>query len=98
MATPNATISSIVLANWPGVPANQRVERAYFGGNTIWSGNSNAPPTIINGGWSGSLADRQLANGATKTVQIEFRFTVQTGLVDLAVTFDDGCVVSGSRP
>ena len=92
------TISAISFVNWPGVPTSQKLQRFYFGGALIWDGNSVSPPTIVNSGWSGTAADRQMAVGATKSLQFQFFNNIQAGLYVLDVTFDDGCVVSISQP
>jgi hypothetical protein len=92
------TITAVNLPTWPGVPASQAVEGVLLQGTTIWTGIDTAPPTSITGPWIGALADRQLPNGATKTIQIDFRAAIQPGLIELQVTFDDGCVISRARP
>jgi hypothetical protein len=91
-------ITAVTITNWPTDPSNQKVTGVLFAGVTIWSGISNSPPTNITSGWSGSVADRQIANGASKDINIVFQVAIQPGPIVLQITFDNNCIVSGSRP
>ena len=92
------TISAINLPNWPGVPSSQKLQEIYFDGTLIWQGNSNSPPTEINSGWSGTIANRSIVTGATKTFQFTFFKDIFTGLIDVQVKFDDACIITQTRP
>jgi hypothetical protein len=89
------TIASII-SYWPDDPSSQKMTALYFGGTEIWSGTWNSPPTGINSGWSGTIADRQISTGTLKTFQFAFFRPLEAGTISAQVTFDDGCVLSAS--
>ncbi len=86
-----------ILINWPDT-LTQDLEFIFLDGTEIWSGNESTPPVSINSGWSGPDSDRDFNNGQTRTFQFAFSDKISSGLFSVDVTFDNGCVVSQTRP
>jgi len=59
----------------------------------IWSGNSNNTPSTI--AFTDTVANRQIANGSTATLALNFDLTLAAGNYNLTANFD-GCTASQS--
>jgi hypothetical protein len=85
---------------WIDSPASQRIIKIQLNGVDIFSGNANNAPTNwpADHSWSGSATDRDIANGATVPLLIQFdvAFAAPPPAYTLQPTFNIGCYVEGS--
>ncbi len=84
-AGPYAGVILRVQIDWPR--SNGKLEEVEFGGETIWEGKDNSPPTDLSGNWMGDEGDRTLGVGQTKTLKFEFQKEVEDGY-SITVWFD----------
>lgn len=89
-------IASIFII-WDDGPPTPQLTDITMQGTTIWSGGPLGSPASINSGWSGSAADRTILGGTSKTQQFSFTKDLKNTGFFVAVTFLNGCTVSGSR-
>jgi hypothetical protein len=91
-----AQITSISI-NWPDIPTDQSLNQIIFAGKTLWDAKDSAPPTLVVGGWKGSVSDRTLNGSQTKELKFHFGKNVATTGFTITVTFSNGCIVNGSK-
>jgi hypothetical protein len=85
---------------WIDSPASQRIIKIQLNGVDIFSGNANNAPTNwpADHAWIGSATDRDIVNGATVPLLIQFEvaFAAPPPAYTLQPTFNIGCYVEGS--
>jgi hypothetical protein len=83
------TITAIWI-DWPA--GNDALERVEFGGDRIWFGDDEDPPSSMPP-WFGWSRDRELRNYRDKDLEFRFeRIAASTGY-NLEVTFDNSCTI-----
>jgi hypothetical protein len=86
--------------DWEDNPASQRIIKIQLNGVDVFSGNANNAPTNwpADHSWSGSATDRDIANGATVPLLIQFdlAFDPPPPPYTLRPAFNIGCYVEGS--
>jgi hypothetical protein len=83
-------ITRIVL-DWPA--SKGALDRIRFNNSSIWNGNDDSPPTIIDSGWTGT-GGRELLGGESKDLKFEFTSNAQGSGYSLQLTVDDSCLQS----
>jgi hypothetical protein len=92
---PTAVNLSAVTLRWPA--ANGAWTRIELGGVTLWTGSESSGTARIDGGWSGSAADRTLAAGASAELALTFAGAAAPSGYVLVVDTADGCILSDVR-
>jgi hypothetical protein len=83
----SVTITRIVL-DWPA--ANIRLDRIRFNGSSIWNGEDDSPPSVVEPG----TGNRTLGSGSSKGLRFQFEADVQATGYEVQVHMNLGCELS----
>jgi len=85
--------------NWIKTPSSQRLRKMFVGGNQVWSGPENFPPSNFPGGfgWSGPSSRRQIGAGSSQSISWDFQDNLQSSGYSVTLNFNNGCSVSASN-
>lgn len=88
----NNTAEELVIAsiflNWP--QANEAIFNFLKGGVAIWSGFDGTPPTLVDGGWLNTIANRTYLPRESDRIEAFFGLSAQQSGYEMIVTFDNG--------
>lgn len=88
-----AVVISGIHFDWPA--SNEQLESIKLGGELIWSGEDESPPTVVTSGWG--PGSRVVGSLSQRNVQFGFDDDVASSGYWLRITFQNGCQVTASR-
>ena len=84
-------------ADWVKIAPSQKLSKLFLAGTEIWNIADNIPPSDIpaEGNWNN--ANRTIpGSGAVGNLIVQFQDPLEPGNYQLQITFDNGCLITGS--